>query len=75
MQLVAGPTLLMPLGVTLDAEVAAHLQATMSRVTSINHAHTLGPDFLGLTNALSTLYPRSGLETRLLDAMSLAVRR
>ena len=34
-----------------------------------------GPDFLRLANALSALYPNSGPEKRLLDAMLLAVPR
>jgi adenine-specific DNA methylase len=34
-----------------------------------------GPEFLRLANALSALYPRSGEEKRLLDAMLLAVPR
>jgi hypothetical protein len=33
------------------------------------------PDFLGLANALSALYPRDSEETRLLDTMLLAVPR
>ena len=34
-----------------------------------------GPDFLGLANALSALYPKHSEEKRLIDAMLLAVPR
>ncbi|MCY3788286.1 MAG: DUF1156 domain-containing protein [Gemmatimonadetes bacterium] len=74
-----------------DAELQSIDATTLDRVhgamllQASGHANALrtlisaeqdrGPDFLRLANALSALYPRSGQEKRLLDAMLLAAPR
>jgi adenine-specific DNA methylase len=64
---------------TLDRVHLAMLLQGAGRLTAlrglVKSEIDRGPEFLRLANALSALYPRSGEEKRLLDAMLLAVPR
>ena len=68
-----------PDATTLDRVHAAMLLQASGRSHALRSLlraeQERGPDFLRLANALSALYPSSGEEKRLLDAMLLAVPR
>lgn len=53
-------------------QAGGHTQALRALVQAEKRR---GPDFLRLADALSALYPKGSEETRLLDAMLLAVPR